>query len=322
MGGFRPACGRRVRRLDPEAYRISVSPLFATNGAWPWPCNEGERQDAPQRQSGRAAVRGMNAMTRAAKMLALMPVVALAAACNGVTPTSTTDLSRDLSADLSVAEGTATAMGARNKACAVVGAVALHVVDQDKRAVYVEAVYRYTEPVAQDCPAPVWTSRGGELQVDRTNPFRVAVLRTHDGAVTVQATAPNGVTDAITVSLGTPSSSDEPAEPAPNTPTGTNRPVPTNRPAPAPAPVGCQAINGVRVVVQDPGTATGNITLVASYSFATPRSECTLAPTWQASRKGLTVNPRDGFSASITKTDDVTVVYVTAPNGVATKVSF
>ena len=261
----------------------------------------------------------MNAMTRVAKMLALLPVVALAAACNGVSPASSTGVSGDLTADLSAAEGTATAAGLRNKACTLVVGVDLQVVAEDKQAVTIQASYKYAEPVPQDCSAPAWASRDASLRVDRTNPYRVAVLRTHDGVVTVQATAPNGVFDVIAVNLGTPGSTDEPVEPSvPNT----NRPAPTNRPVPTPVPVNCKAIDGVQVEVVDPGTATGNITLVARYSFTAPGNECKLAPTWSASRKGLTVDPLNAFSASIPRANDATVVSVTAPNGVGTKVSF
>lgn len=261
----------------------------------------------------------MNAMTRAAKMLALLPVVAMAAACNGVSPTSSTDLSRDLTADLSPAEGTATAAGLRNKACTLVTGVDLQVVAEDKQAVTLQASYKYAEPVPQDCPAPVWASRDASLRVDRTNPYRVAVLRTHDGVVTVQATAPNGVFDVIAVNLGTPGTTDEPVEPS--VPTTPNRAAPTDRPMPTPVPVNCKAINGVQVeVVQSPDA--DSTTLVARYSFTAPGNECKLAPTWSASRKGLTVDPLNPFSASIPQANDATVVSVTAPNGVGTKVSF
>jgi hypothetical protein len=256
----------------------------------------------------------MNAMTRVAKMLALMPVVALASACNGVSPASSTGLSRDLTADIPAAEGTATATGLRNKACALVGSVSLQVVAEDKRAVYIQASYRYTEPVAQDCPAPVWASRDASLQVDRTNPYRVAVLRTHDGAVTVQATAPNGVSNDIVVALG--ASTTDPVETVP-----TNGPVPTNRPVPTPTPVNCKAIDGIQVqVVQNPDADV--VSLQARYTFSAPGNQCRIAPTWTASRKGLTVDPLNGFSASIPPANDATVVYVTAPNGVEAKVTF
>ena len=258
----------------------------------------------------------MNAMTRAAQMLALRPVVARAAACNGGSPTTSTDLSRDLSADVSAAEGTATATGLRNKACAVVGSVNVRVVSEDKSAVILQASYRYTEPTLAECSAPAWSSRDASLRVDRTNPFRVAVLRTHDGTVTVRATAPNGVTNDMVVTLG-PSTLD----PVESVPTDGNEPVPANRPVPTLTAADCKAINGIQVqVVKNP--AADAVSLQARYTFLASGNQCRTAPTWSANRKGLTVDPLDGFSASIPRANDATVVYVTAPNGVATKVSF
>src|SRR5688572_2044120 len=63
----------------------------------------------------------MNASIRFGKMLALMPVVALAAACNGVAPTSSTEVSTGVVATASGDEVTTTAV----RPCSNITGVAL-----------------------------------------------------------------------------------------------------------------------------------------------------------------------------------------------------
>jgi hypothetical protein len=260
----------------------------------------------------------MNAMTNVAKMLALMPVVALAAACNGVVPTSSTGLSTDLSG---TDNGGVSATGLTNRACALVHGIDLQVVGDNDANVTILATYKYSQPTSVDCQAPVWTSTTSVLAVDKANPFRVAVVRTAGDRAVVRATAPNGATNTISV-IVRPTTSDpthdgvDPAEPTPaprpNVPTTPNRPTVN----------ACRLIDGVKVsVFRQVGGLVG---LTATYSYSQPvAGECKTAPQWEANRNGLTVNDSNPFTASIPQSNDVqTVVVVTAPNGVQSKVSF
>jgi hypothetical protein len=262
----------------------------------------------------------MNAMKKVAKMLALMPVVALAAACNGVAPTSSTGLSTDLSG---TDNGGVSATGLTNRACALVHGIDLQVVGDNDANVTILATYKYSQPTSVDCQAPVWTSTTSVLAVDKANPFRVAVVRTAGDRAVVRATAPNGATNTISV-IVRPTTSDpthdavDPVDPMPaprpNVPTTPNRPTPALN--------ACRLIDGVTLsAVRQVG---GTVALSAAYTYsqAVPL-DCATAPQWSATRKGLTVNPRDGFKASIPADSDAeTVVVATAPNGVQNKVSF
>jgi hypothetical protein len=233
-------------------------------------------------------------------MLALMPVVALAAACNGVAPTASTDLSSGVSA---TDEGAVTAQSNRDKSCWLVDYIHLQVVDATKTAVWVEATYKYRQPPTTKCEAPTFTSNVRGLQVDKVNPFRAGLSRSAATTAKITATAPNGVTHGIQVDLGGPGTSDRPTVDNP-----------------------CKAIDGVTISVDVPPGINGDVILAAKYQyvFSTPQpSGCPIAPTWEATRRGLTVNPKDGFRASIpVDRTGPTIVYVTAPNGVLNKVQF
>jgi hypothetical protein len=249
-----------------------------------------------------------------------MPVVALAAACNGVVPTSSTGLSTDLSG---TDNGGVSATGLSNRACALVHGIDLQVVGDNDAALTIQATYKYSQPTSVDCQAPAWTSKTSQLAVDKTNPFRTAVVRTVGDKAVVQATAPNGVTNSISVSVGPTTSEpthdavdpvDPMPAPRPNVPTTPNRPTTALN--------ACRLIDGVTLsAVRQVG---GTVALSASYTYsqAVPL-DCATAPQWSATRKGLTVNARDGFKASIPAANDVeTVVVATAPNGVQNKVTF
>jgi hypothetical protein len=244
-------------------------------------------------------------------MLALLPVVALGAACNGVAPTSSTGVSTDVSA----AEGNGVAAtGLRNQACRAVAGIDLHLSHSLDATVWVEASYTYLTPQLAACPAPEFTSNRPGLQTDKANPFRAGHQRALGGEAIVKAMAPNGVTQSIVIKLGPGTSDTDPAE----QPTVTN-PAPA-KPGRA-AENGCKYVDVVAVSVQKPTFEGGDYTLTAKYSYSQPTlTTCTVAPTWEATRKGLTVNPRDGFKASLTVSDQPTTVVVTAPSGVQTKV--
>ena len=255
----------------------------------------------------------MNAMMKAGKMLALMPIVALAAACNGVAPTSSTDLTGDLTTQ----DGAVTAQGLRptSNPCKYVESIHLQVIEE-KTAVLVEATYKYSQPSLTTCSAPTFTSNVRGLHVDATNPFRARLLRTAATEAKVTATAPNGVSESIQVVLQGPADTDPPTSGPTTTPNdGVSRPTAENA---------CKVIDGVNITVQPPDTnGGGDYILIASYSYSTPTlTPCAVAPAWSASRRGLTVNPRDGFRASIGASSVETTVYATAPTGVQGKTTF
>src|SRR4029453_17186452 len=112
-----------------------------------------------------------------------------------------------------------------------------------------------------------------------------------------------------------PTNTDPPTSGPTTTPNdGVSRPTAENA---------CKAIDGVNITVQPPISDTGVYTLIASYSYNTPTlTPCTTAPAWSATRRGLTVNPRDGFRASISASDVETTVYATSPTGVQGKTTF
>jgi len=259
----------------------------------------------------------MNAMTKVAKMLALMPVVALAAACNGVTPTGSTGLSADFSgAD----NGSASATGLINRACAAVESIHLEAVAVNDAGLTIQATYKYNQPTQSGCPAPAWTSKTSQLAVDKANPFRVAVVRTVGDKAVVQATSLNGVTNSISVGVGG-GTTDGAVDPIDPVPTPAPKPTSPNRPVPTPTVDACALINGVQLSVFR--QAGGTVGLTAAYTYSRPvTSDCSKAPQWSATRKGLAVNDRDAFKASIPASDTETVVIATAPNGVQNKVSF
>lgn len=239
----------------------------------------------------------MNAITKAAKMLALMPVVALAAACNGAAPTSSTSLSTDLSATDDSAGVTATGLRAK---CEGVAGIQLDIDDTGKTAVWVQATYQYkpTVPAPTACPAPSWTADTKGLQVDRSNPFRAGFARSIGGAAVVTATAPNGVSQVTKVSIG--GSAEAPTDAA-----------------------SCKTVTGVVISkVSDPDA--DRVRLVAQYEYSTKATMpmCSVAPAWEASRKGLTLDSKDGFQVSIPVSGGKTVVTATAPTGVKGDIGF
>lgn len=233
-----------------------------------------------------------------AKMLALMPVVALAAACNGsgVSPVSSTDLSTGVSAtDAGDVSSTSTTL----RACDVTG-VSLRTDDSTSPTmIWVEAAYLPFQPASTTCRAPRWTSDRDGLVVDRSNPYRAGYRRTERGVVNVTATAPNGAQNTLRVVLGGNTQFAAPGDNA-----------------------SCRLISGVDVRTV-PVIGANTVSFEATYVYVTrPESACTVAPRWSASRRGLTV-AKDGFHASIERQATVrTTVTATAPNGVQDSLTF
>jgi len=224
-------------------------------------------------------------MTKAAKFLALMPVVALAAACNGVTPTASPGVPTDLSADRN---GAVEATGMRATCENIVG-IQLDVLQDSKTHVWVEATYQYKLPITSSaCPAPAWSADVRGLQVDKANPFRAGFARSLGGIAVVTAVAPNGVSSAVKVPIGGRVATDS-----------------------------CKYVIGVTLTIQ-PAVDDGRIAFRAQYQYpiTTGGLGCSIAPVWEASRRGLTIDSKDGFRASIpVSTQTKTAVTATAPSG-------
>jgi hypothetical protein len=132
-------------------------------------------------------------------MLALMPVVALAAACgNSASPGAATSLPSSALATDSGDASTSSLV----PVCTVTS-VALRTEDETSRSmIWVQAQYRPNQATVVKCAAPVWTADRKGLVVDSANPFRAGYARTLNGIVNVTATAPNGVQSSIRVDLG------------------------------------------------------------------------------------------------------------------------
>jgi hypothetical protein len=238
----------------------------------------------------------MNASIRFGKMLALMPVVALAAACNGVAPTSSTDVSTGFSAADS---GEVTAMATRP--CSNITGVNLRT-ETGGRMVWVQAKYNISGPSTTQCAAPEWTADRRGLTVDPSNPFRAGYPASTNGIANVTATAPNRISNTIRLNLGRADFA---------------APSETQNEA-------CRVIDAVRVS-QVPSTSltADRVTFEATYSYSQPvTSECTKAPSWTASRQGLVV-ANDGFHASISRVATArTTVTAIAPNRVQGSLTF
>jgi hypothetical protein len=163
--------------------------------------------------------------------------------------------------------------------------------------VWVLAGYHYSIPVSSHCAAPDWTSDRQEMVVDKSNPFRAGFNRTAGGTATLFATGPNGVQSKITLDINGPSNS---VRGLPGT---------------------CTNVTGVSVDLR-PASGLANV-LVASYTYDGPVSTpCLTAPVWAADRRGLNVNPKNLFEASIDRSDAATTVTATAPNGIAGSTRF
>jgi len=234
---------------------------------------------------------------KTAKFLALIPVVGLAAACNGVAPTGPSEFaSNDASAALT---GEASSMGrGSSRLCAGLKGINLQVVDSDDKTLWVVATYQFSGPAPTACAAPAWTSDRDGMRLDKANPFRAGFARDAGGRAILTATAPSGVHGSITLDL-------------------TSNRLGGER--------GCLDITGVDLQIVPITSDPGQVSLVATYRSSGPGAEgCAIGPSWSASRRGLRVDEKNPFKAYISAAADGvrTTVTATAPNGAAGKISF
>lgn len=237
-------------------------------------------------------------MTTMSKFLALIPVVAFAAGCNGMAPAGPSQVSNN-DATLSTS-GDASAMGSSVKCSGLVD-IELTVDNSSDSMLWVNAAYHFSSPVSSLCAAPAWTSDRQEMIVDKANHFRAGFMRFAGGTAILLATGPNGVESKIQLDLNGPSNSIRP---------GTV----------------CNDVARVVVTVVPKPVWSGidaRIVLQASYGYGGPSSTpCGTAPTWLATRRGLRVSEKNPFQASIDPSDAPTTVTAEAPNGIGGAVTF
>jgi hypothetical protein len=234
-----------------------------------------------------------NDMTTMSKFLALIPVVAFAAGCNGTVPAGPSQVSNNDAIQKTSGDASATSL----VKCTGLAAIELTVGPASSGSMlWVDATYHFSNPLPGLCAAPTWTSDRKELVVDKANHFRAGFNRTAGGTAILLATGPNGVQSRIQVDLNA---------------TRTVRGLPD----------ACAVVATVSVKAI-PATSLTNL-LEASYTYNGPISTpCLTAPVWTADRRGLTVNPKNPFRASIDVSDTATTVTATAPNGIAGSTKF
>jgi hypothetical protein len=227
------------------------------------------------------------AMKKMRSLFALIPAVALAAACSGPSATAPSDLgpSALLASNDS---GTVTAM--TTSPCAGIVKIDLEVADTSRTVLWVEATYRFDRSNSGGCPAPAWSSDRSDMIVDSGNPFRAGFKRSANGSANLTAKAANGVHNTIRLQLG---------------------PGRT-----------CASVVGVDLRLL-PSKPDGMVWIQAAYKFLgdTP-DECREPPKFTASRAGLQLHPGDAFRVGIKKDPGNTTVAAAAPNGVGNKIQF
>jgi len=149
----------------------------------------------------------MNASIPIGRLLALLPFVALAAACSGsgVSPASSTNVSTAVSATDSGGDATAMAESgtpfepSNNRACRLINAVFVReLAGPTQMRVSFEAQYRYTQSVPIPCTVhPKWVATRGGLHV-ADDGFHAAIQRKAGLRTTVTVTAPNGIDKSVT----------------------------------------------------------------------------------------------------------------------------
>jgi hypothetical protein len=232
--------------------------------------------------------------TKTARILALISVVGLGVACNGLAPTAPSEpLASNESGDV-------TAMSRSTGICEAVAGIDLQVVDSSRTFLWVEANYKYIGSRAVKCPAPSWHSDRSDLVVDKDNPYRAGFPRSARGKALVTAKAPNGVHNSIGLHLGDTDN--------------------------------CANIVAVDLQILSSGSDDGVVWIQAKYVFLgdTP-DDCRVPPTFTASRPGLKIDTRDAFRAGIGEApapaavpapSSKTTVAAAAPNGVGSKITF
>jgi hypothetical protein len=127
----------------------------------------------------------------------LVPLLAFAAACNGVAPTGSSAITSN---DAYEAGGDVGALSNGNEACRLIVDVKLRILPDDGTGnVVLQAAYRYESPGGPECAiGPAWTASRRGLYVSPCTPFLASIARDTDVRTTVTATGPNGRTAKVT----------------------------------------------------------------------------------------------------------------------------
>jgi hypothetical protein len=220
------------------------------------------------------------------KLLALMPLVVLGAACNGSSPGAPDN---PIAADEGFAtapNASATSKAADADSCRNIIGVNLEIVPSTKAGVEVHATYVQFGGITVRCKAPIWSSDPrGALVTNQLNAFRVSVKPIRP--VTVTAMAPNGVTGSLTLQ---------------------------GRATDLSASAVCKNVMGVKLALL-PATNTPKPQIRATYLTLGPSMDVCPAPVWSSEPRGALTATKDPFVVGVSSTRPLTVT-ATAPNGV------
>jgi hypothetical protein len=134
-------------------------------------------------------------MTKFTKLLTLIPLVALGAACNGASPTAPDNM---VAPEASAAYDSSKAIGPSPDACKGITSVKLTLVPTPQRSIVIKATYLGFGGTDTRCAAPVWTSNPQDALIANSDLFKTGVNQVFKSVV-VFATAPNGVQSRISV---------------------------------------------------------------------------------------------------------------------------
>jgi hypothetical protein len=217
------------------------------------------------------------------KLLALMPLVVLGAACNGVSPVTPDNPLADDTGSSSAPSATSKDADASN--CRSITGVTLSILPSTNQAIVIEAAYvSFGSPIR--CQAPVWTSDPRGVLTPQLGGFRVGVSSNRE--VVVTAKAPNGVIGRITL----------PARTADQGASSTT----------------CQNVTGVQLKLV-PSTTQPAIVVEATYLGFGPSFNNCAAPAWSSNPRGALTPQLNAFRVGVSSNRSV-VVTATAPNGV------
>ena len=226
-------------------------------------------------------------MTKFTKLLTLIPLVALGAACNGASPTAPDMVAPDASA----AYDSSKAIGPSADSCKNITGVELTLVPTPQRSTVIKATYVGLGSLSTRCAAPVWTSNPQGALISNSNPFKTGVKQSVT-SVTVFATAPNGVQGHIQIG-----------------------PVYNSQ---AIGPVACN-ITGIELkLVPTPQHST---LIRATYvGFGGTGTRCA-APVWTSDPQGALIANINPFKTGVNQVFKSVTVFATAPNGVRGRIS-
>lgn len=225
-------------------------------------------------------------MSTKKKFLALLPLVVLGAACNGVSPAAPDNLMSSDEATASAPTAAAESKSAETTSCHDITGVTLEVVPSSSLATVIQATYVRLGGGSSLCAAPVWSSNPRGLLTPQLNGFRVGVASNREVVVTAQA--PNGVIGRITLQARTADA--------------------------AASSAACSNVTGVQLSVLASSTRQGIVVEAKYLGFGPSFGNCA-APAWSSNPRGALTPEINAFRVGVASNRGV-VVTATAPNGV------